>query len=86
MVVGAYWKAPKKEEAMIRVAREKNLKYVPLFWIYELYEDKVKAHVGDTIYNIKGKPYPIKTDFIITHPNDNGMKMIADEIYKNIEL
>lgn len=86
MVAGAYWKAPKKEEAMVRVAREKNLKYVPLFWIYELYEDEVKAHVGDTIYNIKGKPYPIKTDFIITHPNDKGMKMIADEIYKNIEL
>ena len=86
IVAGAYWKAPKKEVAMIRVAREKNLKYVPLFWIYELYEDEVKAHVGDTIYNIKGKPYPIKTDFIITHPNDNGMKMIADEIYKKIEL
>lgn len=84
MVAGAYWKAPKKEEVMIRVAREKNLKYVPLFWIYELYEEEVKANVGDTIYNIKGKPYPIKTDFIITHPNDKGMKMIADEIYKNI--
>lgn len=42
--------------------------------------------LGDTIYNIKGKPYPIKTDFIITHPNDKGMKMVADEIYKNIEL
>ena len=36
--------------------------------------------------NIKGNPYPIKTEFIITHPNDKGMKMIADEIYKNIEL
>lgn len=86
MVAGAYWKAPKTEEAMVRVAREKNLKYVPLFWIYELYEEEVKAHVGDTIYNIKGKPYLIKTDFIITHPNDEGMRMIADEIYKNIEL
>ena len=86
MVAGAYWKAPKKEKVMIRVAREKNLKYVPLFWIYELYEEEVKANVGDTIYNIKGKPYPIKTDFIITHPNDKGMKMIADEIYKKIEL
>ena len=26
MVAGSYWKAPKKEEAMIRVAREKNQK------------------------------------------------------------
>ena len=53
---------------------------------YMSYEEEVKAHVGDTIYNINGNPYPIKTDFIITHPNDKGMKMIADEIYKNIEL
>lgn len=43
-------------------------------------------HVGDTIYNVKGEPYPIKTDFIITHPNDEGMKMIADEIFKKIRL
>lgn len=86
IVAGAYWKAAKKEEAMVRVAREKNLKYVPLYWIYELYKDEVMFHVGDTIYNTKGKPYPIKTDFIITHPNDEGMRMIADEIFKNIEL
>lgn len=86
IVAGAYWKAAKKEEAMVRVAREKNLKYVPLYWIYELYKDEVMFHVGDTIYNTKGKPYPIKTDFIITHPNDKGMRMIADEIFKNIEL
>ena len=85
-VAGSYWKAPKKEEAMVRVAREKNLKYVPLFWIFDLYKDEVMAHVGDTIYNINIQPYTIKTEFIITHPNDEGMRMIANEIYKNIEL
>lgn len=86
IVAGLYWKSPKKEEAMIRVAREYNLKYVPLFWIYELYREEVMAHVGDTIYNIEGEPYTIKTDFIVTHPNDKGMHMIADEIFKNMKL
>lgn len=86
IIAGSYWKSPQKEEAMVRVAREKNLPYVPLFWIFELYRDKVMFHVGDTIYNVKGEPYPIKTDFIITHPNDEGMKMIADEIFKKIRL
>ena len=86
IVAGAYWKSEKKEEAMIRVARERNLKYVPLFWIFELYKEDVMFNVGDTIYNTKGQPYIIKTDFIITHPNDEGMRMIADEIFKNIEL
>lgn len=84
IVAGAYWKSPKVEEAMVRVARERNLKYVPLFWIYELYKDKVMFHVGDTIFDSKGIPYPIRTNFIIAHPNDEGMRMIADEIFKNI--
>ena len=44
------------------------------------------AHVGDTIYNINNQPYTIKTDFIITHPNDEGMRMIADAIFNNICL
>lgn len=86
IVAGAFWKVPKIEEAMIRVAREKNLKYVPLFWILDLYKEEVMAHVGDTIYNIDNQPYTIKTEFIIMHPNDEGMRMIADEIYKNIEF
>lgn len=85
-MAGAYWKSEKKEEAMIRVARERNLKYVPLFWIYEQYKEDVMFNVGDTIYNTKGQPDTIKTDFIITHPNDEGMRMIADEIFKKIEL
>lgn len=86
IVAGAFWKVPKIEEAMVRVAREKNLKYVPLFWILDLYKDEVMPHVGDTIFNIDNQPYKIKTEFIITHPNDEGMRMIADEIYKNIEI
>lgn len=86
IIAGSYWKSPQKEEAMVRVAREKNLPYVPLFWIFELYKDEVMFHVGDTIYNVKGEPYPIKTDFIITHPNDEGMRIIADEIFKKIRL
>lgn len=43
-------------------------------------------NVGDTIYNIEGKPYIIKTDFIVTHPNDEGMRIIANEIFKNLRL
>ena len=58
MVAGAYWKLPKIEESMVRVARENNLKYVPLFWIFDLYKDEVMFHVGDTIYNKKGNLIP----------------------------
>lgn len=44
------------------------------------------SRVGDTISDTNGKPYPIKTEFSFTHPNDDGMSMIADEILKNIKL
>ena len=71
---------------MIRVACEHHLPYVPLFWIYETYHDEVIAHVGDTIYDRHGQPYPVPTEFICTHPNDKGMQMIADAIFNSIEF
>lgn len=80
-IAGSYWKNVEKERAMVSVARECHLPYIPLFWIDELYRDQTNFKVGDTIYDIKGTPYPIATDFIITHPNDKGMQMIADAIY-----
>ena len=86
IVAGNYWKSPCKEHAMIRVAREHHLPYVPLFWIYETYHDEVIAHVGDTIYDRHGQPYPVPTEFICTHPNDKGMQMIADAIFNSIEF
>lgn len=32
----------------------------------------------------EGARYKLCGDFICTHPNDNGMKMIAEEIYKKL--
>ena len=86
IIAGSYWKAPVKEQAMIRAAREHRLPYVPLFWIYETYRDEVIAHVGDTIYDRHGQPYPIPTEFICTHPNDRGMRMIAEAIFDSVEF
>ena len=83
-IVGSYWKNLQKERAMVAVAREHHLPYIPLFWISELYSDKVQFAVGDTIYDTNGSPYPIVNDFFISHPNDQGMRMIADAIYRRI--
>lgn len=80
-LTGCYWKNLEKERTIVRVAREKHLPYIPLFWIDELYRTQTRFGVGDTIYDTKGQPYPIKTKFIISHPNDKGMKMIATSIY-----
>lgn len=83
---GMYWRNDTREHTIIQAAREFNIPYVPLFWIKDSYEDLVMFHVGDTIYNMKGKPYTIKTDFITSHPNDYGMKLIAEAIWKKIEF
>lgn len=80
-VAGCYWKDLGKERTMVRVAQERNLPYIPLFWIDELYRTDTNFEVNDTIYDMKGQPYPIMTDFIVRHPNDKGMEMIAKSIY-----
>ena len=52
---------------------------MPLYWIDNLYN--VRPQIGDTLYDINKKPYVITQDFIITHPNDEGMQMIAETIW-----
>lgn len=86
IITGLYWRDSVKEKAMIEIAREQNLPYVPLFWIFESYQKKVMFHIGDTLYDTRGNPYPLATKFICTHPNDEGMRMIADAIYKVIQF
>lgn len=84
IIAGNYWRNSTTESYMIRAARENNIPYVPLYWIMDLYKEKVMFHVGDTIYNMERKPYTIKTDFITTHPNDYGMRLIAEAIWRSI--
>lgn len=86
IITGNYWHNSQTESYMIKTARENHLPYVPLSWIMDLYRDKVMFHVGDTIYNTQMKPYTIKSDFITTHPNDYGMKLIADAIWEAISV
>lgn len=68
-----------KERSIIHAARTNDLTYVPLYWIDNLYN--VRPQIGDTLYDINKKPYVITQDFIITHPNDEGMQMIAETIW-----
>lgn len=86
IIAGTYWPRPHLDHAMISVAREKNLPFVPLSWIYSLYEKDVIPHVGDTVYDTQLRPYPIATEFICTHPNDKGMELIAKSIFNVISI
>lgn len=84
IICGLYWNIPYKERALIRSVCKHHLPYVPLCWILQSYKETVSPHVGDTIYDERLQPYQIVSDFICTHPNDAGMKMIAEAIYNSI--
>lgn len=83
VITGCFWKDDKKERAIIDAARESGLPYIPLDWIDCLYDSRPK--VGDVLYDIKGEPYTVTKEFIISHPNDEGMKKIAEAIFGYIK-
>lgn len=84
ILTGVYWPNPQKECAIVRNAHNHNLKYVPIYWIWNLYQEECSPKEGDTLYNIEGQPYQINGIFIVTHPNDKGMELIAKSIYNAI--
>lgn len=81
VLTGEYWPHVQKELAIVRNAHKYGLRYVPIDWIWNLYREECSPKKGDTLYDVNGKPYTIKGQFILTHPNDKGMELIAKSIY-----
>lgn len=81
LLTGRFWPDADVEKAIVENSLKYELKYVPQDWNFELYGDNCLPKEGDTLFNEQGIPYPIRGEFILTHPNDNGMRMIADAIY-----
>ena len=82
IITGNFWMQPQKERILINAAYDNHLPFVPISWIAELRD--AFPEKGDTIYNMEGKPYALTSEFILTHPNDEGMKNIADAIFNVI--
>ena len=83
IVSGAFWPHEKKERILVSAAERHALEFVPLSWI--TYQSDVYPKKGDILYDIDGKQYPITKEFIITHPNDKGMRSIATALLRAIE-
>lgn len=84
IVTGCFWESMEKESALIKAARNNGVTFVSIDWIGQRYD--VYPNIGDILYNIDNEPYVVTKDFIRAHPNDKGMKMIANEIYQHITL
>lgn len=82
IITGNFWMHPQKERILINAAYNNNLRFVPLSWIAEC--KNAYPQKGDTIYNIDGKPYILTKEFVLTHPNNQGMKSIANAIFNAI--
>lgn len=81
MATGLYWTHYKKELGCLKAAKKNGVKVAQIDWIFQIGEP-VSPQIGDTIMDVNGLPYTVTSEFIVTHPNDRGMKMIAQEIYK----
>lgn len=84
ILTGQYWKNIEKEKAIISNAHKYGLIYVPLDWILESYPSACSPQEGDIIYDANGTAYPIEGSFILSHPNDYGMQLIANSIYRSL--
>lgn len=83
IVSGAFWHNEEKEDILVKVAEQYELEFVPLSWI--VHQRDVYPKIGDILYDVDGKQYPITKEFIITHPNDKGMRSIATALLRSIE-
>lgn len=79
IITGCFWYNAEKERILIDSALDNDLRFVSLGWIAEIKD--VYPVIGDSLYDVKGNQYVIKEDFIITHPNDKGMELIAESIF-----
>lgn len=82
LISGCFWQNGDKEKVLINAASDNKLRFIPLSWIAEM--RNAYPQKGDSIYNTEGKKYAITKEFIITHPNDEGMKSIANSIFNAI--
>ena len=84
ILTGCFWRRPDVERQIIRVAREMDLRYVPLLWIGINYKEEIYPSNKDYFISDSGERYTINYKTILRHPNDNGMKKIAECIFYSI--
>lgn len=76
-ITGCFWNNPYKDACARSVAARFNLPYISL---YHLDIDSNKALAGGVATDTLGNEYHFEPGFIGAHPNDAGMKAIADAI------
>ena len=77
VITGCFWMSPKKNTILRRVAASLNLLYISLSFADHPYNKVINdGDATDTLGNI----YHFNGQFVGTHPNDKGVRMIADAL------
>lgn len=83
IVVGNFWNAPECENIKTTVTKKLLIDYVDLTEIWD--NDEYMAGMGTIVYDADGKMHMIEHEGVAKHPNDKGMKYIADSIVNIIK-
>ena len=84
ILTGCFWKRMHTESVIITIARTNHLKYVPLFWIGEIYGNTTYCQGSEIFYDTQGNPYHANHPAFSLHPNDKGMEMIAETLFDSL--
>lgn len=82
IVTGVYWEDDSKEKSLKDAAIKNGLTFTTLS---ELNIEVNHGKIGDMVYGDDGKDHIINHAGVALHPNDKGMKAIADKIFKVIQ-
>lgn len=85
IISGCFWKRMYTESVLISLARTNHLKYVPLFWIGEIYGKSTYCQGREVFFDTEGDPYQANHRAFYLHPNDKGMEMIAETLFDSLE-
>jgi hypothetical protein len=80
-ITGVFWPNATKETAIINVASSEKIKYIN---IDKYYTDSYLQEIGNQVYGDDGQYHVINNKGVANHPNDSGMSVIAEELYKAI--
>lgn len=82
LVSGCFWLNGRVEKVLVNAALDNKLKFIPLYWIGRMRDAYPRR--GDAIYDTAGERYVVTKEFILTHPNDEGMASIANALFDAI--
>lgn len=85
VITGCFWEDSDKETSLIYAAHINHLKYVPLYWISRNHKDKAYPKPTDKIKDLENGTYALNDKAVLSHPGDEGMRMIAESIFNALQ-